>query len=97
MKWKKGENMEQKENIILELMNDKNYVPMKAKEIALILNVPKSEYEEFRLILNKLVEENKIEVNRKSKYKLLDKTKYVTGIYRKNSKGFGFVKKENER
>ena len=88
--------MEQKENIILELMNDKNYVPMKAKEIALILNVPKSEYEEFRLILNKLVEENKIEVNRKSKYKLLDETKYVTGIYRKNSKGFGFVKKENE-
>ena len=75
--------MEQKEKIILDLMHDENYVPMKAKEIALILNVPKNEYQEFRLILNKLVEENKIEVNRKSKYKLIDETKYIIGIYRK--------------
>ena len=88
--------MDQKEKIILDLMHDANYIPMKAKEIALILNVPKGEYGEFRLILNKLVEENKIEVNRKSKYKLIDENKYITGIYRKNSKGFGFVKKENE-
>jgi len=87
--------MEQKEKIILDLMHDENYVPMKAKEIATLLNVPKNEYQEFRLILNKLVEEGKIEVNRKSKYKLIDETKYITGIYRKNSKGFGFVKKEN--
>lgn len=88
--------MEQKENIILDLMHDKNYIPMKAKEIALILNVPKNEYQEFRLVLNKLVEESKIEVNRKSKYKLIDDNNYITGIYRKNSRGFGFVKKENE-
>ena len=57
--------MEQREKIILDLMHDENYVPMKSKEIALILNVPKNEYQEFRLILNKLVEENKIEINRK--------------------------------
>ena len=88
--------MDQKEKIILDLMHDANYIPLKAKEIALILNVPKGEYGEFRLILNKLVEENKIEVNRKSKYKLIDENKYITGIYRKNFKGFGFVKKENE-
>ena len=88
--------MEQREKIILDLMHDENYVPMKAKEIALILNVPKNEYQEFRLVLNKLVEESKIEVNRKSKYKLIDETKYIIGIYKKNSKGFGFVKKENE-
>ena len=87
--------MEQKENIILDLMHDEKYVPMKAKEIALILNVPKNEYQEFRLILNKLVEEGKIEVNRKSKYKLIDEKKFITGIYKKNSKGFGFVKNEN--
>ena len=28
--------MDQKEKIILDLMHDENYVPMKAKEIALI-------------------------------------------------------------
>ena len=59
--------MEQKEKIILDLMHDENYVPMKAKEIATLLNVPKNEYQEFRLILNKLVEEGKIEVNKKFK------------------------------
>ena len=87
--------MESKENVILELMRDENYIPMKAKEIALILNVPKNEYEDFRLILNKLLEDNKIEVNRKSKYKIVDENKYITGIFRANTKGFGFVKKEN--
>lgn len=87
--------MESKENIILDLMRDENYVPMKAKEIAIILNVPKNEYQEFRLTLNKLLEESKIEINRKSKYKLIDESKYITGIFRANTKGFGFVKKEN--
>ena len=87
--------MSLKENIILDLMRDKNYVPMKAKEIAIILNVPKSEYQDFRTILNKLVEECKIEVNRKSKYKIIDENKYITGTYNANSKGFGFVKISN--
>ena len=32
-----------KENIILEFMKDENYTPMKAKEIAILLGVPKKE------------------------------------------------------
>ena len=36
-----------KQNIILEFMKDENYSPMKAKEIAMILGVPKKEYNKF--------------------------------------------------
>ena len=35
--------MEEQELKILELMKDKDYVPMKAKEIAMIMKVPKNE------------------------------------------------------
>lgn len=87
--------MDKRKDKILDFMNDKQYVPMKAKEIANILNVPKKEYEDFKVLLNQLEEENKIEKNRKSKYKLIDTSKFLTGIFRGNQKGFGFVKIED--
>lgn len=89
--------MDEKEKIILEFMKDENYIPMKAKEIASLLNVPKNEYKDFRLVLKNLLEENKIEINRKSKYKLIDESKYIIGIFRANQRGFGFVKRETNR
>lgn len=84
--------MEEREKLILEFMQEENYMPMKAKEIAMVLNVPKSEYAELTAILKKLEEEYKIQKNRKSKYSLIDNEKFVTGIYRANERGFGFVK-----
>lgn len=79
-----------KEQIILEFMKDSAYIPMKAKEIAGILMVPKQEYAEFRKALDKLEEEFKIRKNRKNCYSLV-KEEYIEGIYRGNKKGFGFV------
>ena len=49
-----------KENIILEFMKDENYTPMKAKEIAIILGVPKKEYNEFTQTLRSLEENYKV-------------------------------------
>lgn len=89
------EIMNEKKNKILEFMQDEQYIPMKAKEIANILNVPKSEYEDFRNLLNQLEEENKVQKNKKSKYKLIDNSKFLTGIFRANQRGFGFVKLED--
>ncbi len=85
--------MEEQESKILELMKDKKYIPMKAKEIAMIMRVPKSEYRDFLEVLGNLELNFKIQKNRKSKYSLVDKT-YYDGIYRKNQKGFGFVRLE---
>ena len=46
--------MEEEELKILDLLKDENYVPMKAKEIAMIMRVPKKEYNDFLKILGKL-------------------------------------------
>ena len=86
---------EKQELKVLELMKDKDYVPMKAKEMAMIMRVPKNEYRDFLEVLGNLELNLKIQKNRKNRYKLIEKT-YYTGIYRKNQKGFGFVKIEEQ-
>ena len=87
--------MEEQELKVLNLIKDKEYAPMKAKEIAMIMHVPKSEYNELLRILGKLEMEMKIQKNRKNQYRPVD-TVYYDGIYRKNQKGFGFVKIEEQ-
>ena len=84
--------MEEKEKLILDFMSEESYVPMKAKEMASILCVPKTEYSSFSEVLKKLEEEYRIQKNRKSKYSLVDSNRYITGVFRANEKGFGFVK-----
>ena len=56
--------MEEQESKILELMKDKDYVPMKAKEIAMIMGVPKNEYRDFLEVLGNLELNFKIQKNR---------------------------------
>ena len=87
--------MEERKQKILDLMKDEDYVPLKAKEIAMIMRVPKKEYNDFLEVLGELELELKIQKNRKNRYKLVDKV-YYDGIYRKNQKGFGFVRLEGE-
>ena len=86
--------MEKKEKI-LEFFKDKEYVPMKEKEIAQVLMVPKSERDNLKEILNALEEEYKISKNKKNKYILIE-NEYKKGKFTKNQKGFGFVKIEGE-
>ena len=86
--------MEEQELKILEFMKDKDYVPMKAKEIAMMMRVPKKEYKDFLEVLGNLELNFKIQKNRKNRYRLVEKM-YYDGIYRKNQKGFGFVKLED--
>ncbi|MCI9287265.1 MAG: ribonuclease R [Clostridia bacterium] len=82
--------MERKEKI-LEFIKDKEYVPMKLKEMAQVLMVPKEEQEELQVILDELEKEYKIRKNRKNKYILMDE-QYIEGVYEANKRGFGFVK-----
>ena len=87
--------MEEQELKVLNLIKDKDYAPMKAKEIAMIMHVPKSEYNELLRILGKLEMEMKIQKNRKNQYRPVEEV-YYDGIYRKNQKGFGFVRIEDQ-
>ena len=63
--------MEEKEQKILDFMKNEDYVPMKAKEIAMLMKVPKNEYHEFLEIIGKLELEMKIQKNRKKKEKII--------------------------
>lgn len=87
--------MEEQKEKILSLMSDKEYVPMKAKEIAQIMSVPKDAYTDFIKILNELVSEYKINISKKGKYALVDDSKYKKGKLQINERKFGFVKIEN--
>ena len=52
--------MEEQKKKILDLLKSEEYVPMKAKEIALIMRVPKNEYNYFLEALGELELELKI-------------------------------------
>lgn len=82
-------------NLILKFMNEENYVPMKAKEMASIFMVPKNEYNKFKLQLDELENELKIQKNRKNRYTIVTE-KYIEGKYKGNEKGFGFILLDDE-
>ena len=87
--------MKEQEQKILDFMKEEDYVPMKAKDIAMLMRVPKSEYNKFLETLGSLELELKIQKNRRNRYRISEKT-YYEGYYRKNQKGFGFVKIEEQ-
>jgi len=80
---------------IEEFFNDKNYKPMKYKEIANILQVPKEDRADFKKILSDLQVEGKIIVDNKGRYKLGSED-LIKGTFVGNQKGFGFVVVEGE-
>ncbi len=87
--------MEENKEIILKFMSDDKYVPMKPKDMAFILGVPKDKYAEFHQVLKQLESEYKIQITKKGKCLLVDNNTYKTGILKLNQKKFGFVKIED--
>ena len=49
-----------RKDMILELMKDRTYKPMKLKELCMFLGVPKSEKEELKKMLDRLISEGKL-------------------------------------
>ena len=85
----------EKEDLILEFMNSKEYVPMKAKELAIIFDVQKENLEEFKTVLLNLEKDEKIVRNRRNRYSI-NSIETLVGTF-KNSKSFGFVVPDNKR
>ena len=74
--------------MIQDVMNEPAYVPMKLKELALLLNIPKEQRRELQRVIDYLLEEGKISMSRKGK---LGRPETFSGIYSGHPKGFGFV------
>ena len=87
--------IEEKKKIILQLMNDKHYVPMKFKELVVILNVRKEDRGLLDIVLTELLNEGKITISKKGKYSI-PQEEYRQGLFIGNEKGFGFVEVEGE-
>ncbi len=86
---------DEKKKKILSVINDKNYKPLKQKELAFLLQVEPDDREEFRDILADLVKEGKVLLNKRGKYQSLSTLRKI-GTFIGNPKGFGFVTVEGE-
>lgn len=83
-------SFEKRKKVVSDLMNDSLYVPMKFKELAMLLQVPKELRDELRLVLESLEAEGKIYLSKRGKY-CKGEAKHLTGIFRASLRGFGFV------
>lgn len=89
------EILQERKKMIYEFICDDLYVPMKAKEIAAVLNVPKSDRRDLMEVLDALVTDGKVEVSSKGKY-MKSERKFLTGVFSAHPRGFGFVAVEGE-
>ncbi|RGX91973.1 ribonuclease R [Roseburia sp. OF03-24] len=87
--------LEERKKTIYQFICDEFYVPMKAKEMAVVLSVPKSQRSELQEVLDALVMDGRIEVTSKGKY-IKSEGKYLTGTFTAHARGFGFVSIEGE-
>lgn len=89
------EKMEKRKKVIYEFLCDESYVPMKLKELAILLQVPKEQRRELKEIMDELVQDGKIRCTSKGKY-VKGKEAALTGTYQAHPRGFGFVVMEGE-
>ena len=90
-----NEIFEKRKKMIYDFICDEFYVPMKIKEFAILLQVPKEERGELKKILDALETEGKVRVSKKGKY-VKGEAKSLIGTYQAHQRGFGFVTIEGE-
>lgn len=89
------QELQEKKDRIYGLLCDEGYVPMKVKEIAILLDIPRDKREELQEVLDALVEEGRAQVTKKGKYLKAEKV-VLQGRFSSHPKGFGFVTIEGE-
>ena len=89
------QTFEKRKKIIYEFICDDMYVPMKLKELAILLQVPKEQRSELKAVMDALEAEGKVHVSQKGKY-LKGVGRTLRGVYQAHPRGFGFVTIEGE-
>ena len=87
--------MTERKEMILSLMNEAEYVPMKIKELAALMDIPRERREDLAAVLDALIEEGKIAVSKKGKYQKADAVS-AAGVFCAHPRGFGFVAVEGQ-
>ena len=83
---------DKRKKVIMDLVSADFYVPMKEKELAVMLQVSKEDRGELNRILNELLAEGKLSLTKKGKFiKAKHSDKELIGTFISHPKGFGFV------
>lgn len=85
----------ERKNRILALISDPTYVPMKEKELAIVMQVSPEDRGLFKDCLNALVHEGSVYLSKRGKYQLPVNESFM-GEYRASGKGYGFVTVEGD-
>ena len=86
---------DKRKKVILDLMEQEFYIPMKEKELAVMLQVSKDDRAELNRILNELLAEGKLSITKKGKFvKAKKQAPELIGTFISHPKGFGFVEIE---
>lgn len=88
------QTFEKRKKVIFDFICDDFYVPMKIKEIAAVLQIPREQRDELKEVLDALVEEGKIALSKRGKYSK-GHAERLRGVFQANSRGFGFVTPES--
>lgn len=99
----KGEKVEEQnreergKKVLCDLVADELYVPMKEKELAVLLQITGEDRALLKKLLDELVAEGRLEVTARGKYVKGSgkKAETFTGIFISHAKGFGFVEIED--
>lgn len=87
------EEINEKKEMIMQFIASKEYRPMNAKEMAVVLQVPAKDKKIFKSVIEELVSEGKVHADLKGKIKPLADN-VCTGTFMATQKGFGFVRVE---
>lgn len=88
-----SDTFEKRKKVIYDFICDDFYVPMKIREIAMVLQVPQEQRKELEEVLDALVEEGRISLSRRGRYSR-ERAKRFRGIFQSHPRGFGFVIRE---
>ena len=86
---------EQRKEMIYKFICDEFYVPMKLKELAILLQVPKEQRNELKKVMDSLEAEGKVRVSSKGKY-VKNENQPLVGTFMAHARGFGFVSIEGQ-
>ena len=87
------DNLTERKNKILALFKDPTYVPMKEKELAIVMQVSGEDRPILKRCLEELLEEKAISISKRGKYQLPE-IKTLEGVFCASGHGYGFVNVE---
>lgn len=90
---KERELFENRKEMICKFVSEESYVPMKEKEMAILLQVKPEDRPILHEVLTELLEEGKLAISKRGKYQKA-KEEVLVGTFVAHPKGFGFVQVE---